>query len=78
MLAISGDLSPLRAPPLQPWEQQVAAAAAADAEQTGTGSSGFSAVLLSWFLPNDTSSVVDFAKVRCWYVGAVHLTDMQL
>lgn len=29
-------------PPLQPWEQQVAAA---DAEQTGTGSSGFDAVL---------------------------------
>lgn len=73
MLATSGDLSPLGAPPLQPWEQQVAAA---DAEQTGTGSSGFEAVLLSWFLPNDSSGVFHSTERACWNVGVVHLTDM--
>lgn len=73
MLATSGDLSPLQAPPLQPWEQQVAAA---DAEQTGTGSSGFDAVLLSWFLPKETSGVFEATEVWRWYVGVVHVTNM--
>lgn len=49
-------------PPLQLWELQVAAA---DAEQTGTGSSGFDAVLLSSPLPaNVRSGALDGSEER--------------
>lgn len=60
-------------PPLQPWEQQVAAA---DAEQTGTGSSGFDAVLLPPPLPaNVRSSVLDGSEESSQEKLLVHLTS---